>query len=39
MKLPTISTREKFYKPQKKEFRESKTELKHGEPYRFIDKE
>lgn len=38
-KLPLISTRDKFYKPpEKKELRESKTELKHGE-FKYYDKE
>jgi|JI9StandDraft_2_1071091.scaffolds.fasta_scaffold31390_3 hypothetical protein len=38
-KLPLISTKEKFYKPpEKKELRESKTELKHGE-FKYYDKE
>lgn len=35
-KLPMITTKDKFHKPEKKELRESKTELKHGEPYRHI---
>lgn len=35
-KLPMIQTKDKFHKPEKKELRESKTELKHGEPYKFI---
>ena len=38
-KLPFISTKEKFHKNEKKELRESKTELKHGQPYKFIEKE
>jgi hypothetical protein len=38
-KLPLISTRDKFYKPpEKKELRESKTELKHGE-FKYYGKE
>lgn len=37
--MPLISTKEKFYKPpEKKELRESKTELKHGE-YKFYEKD
>lgn len=38
-KLPMISTKDKFHKPEKKELRESKTEMKHGEPYKHIEKE
>jgi len=38
-KLPFVNTKEKFYKPpEKKELRESKTELKHGE-YKFYEKD
>jgi hypothetical protein len=38
-RLPLISTKEKFYKPpEKKELRESKTELKHGE-FKYLDKD
>lgn len=38
-KLPLISTKEKFYKPpEKKELRESKTQLKHGE-FKYYDKD
>ena len=38
-KLPLISTKQKFYKaPEKKELRESKTELKHGE-FKHYEKE
>lgn len=31
-----LATKDKFHKPEKKELRESKTELKHGEPYKYI---
>lgn len=38
-KLPLLSTKDKFYKPpEKKELRESKTELKHGE-FKYLNKE
>lgn len=34
-----IQTKDKFHKPEKKELRESKTELKHGEPYKYVEKD
>lgn len=40
-KLPFLNTKDKFNqkKPDPNILRESKTELKHGEPYKFIEKD